>query len=47
LDFGGGIWPNLHIQILASRFILSLLKVNEKGFKLGPQVEVTTLKIKE
>jgi hypothetical protein len=44
LDSGGEIWPNLHIQILATRFILFLLKVNEESFKLGPQVELTTLK---
>jgi hypothetical protein len=47
LDFGGGIRPNLHIQILATIFILSLLKVNEEGFKLGLQVEMTTLKVRE
>ncbi len=34
LDFGAEIWPNLHIQILATRFILPLLKVNEESLKL-------------
>jgi hypothetical protein len=47
LDFRQDIWPNFHIQIFSTRFILSLLKVNEKSFKLGPQVEVNTLKAKE
>jgi hypothetical protein len=39
--------PKLHIQILATRFILSFLKVNEKGLKLGLQAEVTTLKVRK
>jgi hypothetical protein len=38
LDFGG-IWPNFHIQIFGTRLILSILKVNEKVFNLGPQVK--------
>ncbi len=35
LDFGREIWPNLHIQILATTFILFVLKVNEEG-QVGP-----------
>jgi hypothetical protein len=30
LEFWGEIWPNIHIQILATRLILSILKVNEE-----------------
>jgi hypothetical protein len=33
------------MQILTTIFISFLLKVNEKGFKLGLQIEVTTLKV--
>ncbi len=40
------IWPKFHIQILATRPILSVFNVNEEGLKLGPRVEVTTLKVK-
>jgi hypothetical protein len=47
LDFGRDNWPNIHIQILAIIFILSFLMVNEEGLKLGPQVEMTTLKVRE
>jgi hypothetical protein len=33
--------------MLATRLILSLLKVNEEGLKLGNQIEMTTLKVRE
>jgi hypothetical protein len=38
---------NFHIQIFATIFILSLLKVSGKGLKLGIQIEETTLKVKK
>jgi hypothetical protein len=43
----GEIWPNFHIHMFATRFILSLLKVNEEGFTSSLRVEVTTLKVRE
>jgi hypothetical protein len=43
LDFGKKI---SHTNTCNKTHFLSLLKVNEKGFKLGLQVEVTTLKVK-
>jgi hypothetical protein len=44
VGFWGEIWPKFHIQILATKLNLALLKVNE-GFRLVPQIEVTTLKV--
>jgi len=47
VGFWGETWPNFHIQILSIKLNLSLLKVNEEGFKLGLQIEMTTLKVRE
>jgi len=47
LNLGGGGGGDFHLHIFATRLILFLLKMNEKGFKLGLQVGETTLEVRE